>query len=349
MTRTTPPRPVDVAAVLPQLAPLARSATRLHPRPGSPAARDSSVGGPLLWPADEPWPHCNGPHVDERRRPKPAVSPENVRLRRKVSTAEASRPRSNPRVPEYTPEEQEIIKRTNPDRPWPGDHPVPMLPVVQLYTRDIPVLRPPGQADLLQVLWCPFDHHRELKPYPKPAVFWRTAAKVTSILTTPPEPAAAQHEWYVPEPCVLHPEQVTEYPNFMDLNTDLQEQVTQWCSRHAPSSYDIDPRLFYWDELSTAPGWKAGGWPRWGLFDPIPQHCPACGTEMEPLLTIASTEWDSNNHGWIPQEDQAHTAPTVIGAPDPRCPAMIHVGDDDRLQLYACPSSPDHPHTDLLQ
>ena len=34
MTRTTPPRPVDVAAVLPSLAPLARTATQLHPRPG---------------------------------------------------------------------------------------------------------------------------------------------------------------------------------------------------------------------------------------------------------------------------------------------------------------------------
>jgi hypothetical protein len=34
MTRTTPARPVDVAAVFPQLAPLARTATGLHPAPG---------------------------------------------------------------------------------------------------------------------------------------------------------------------------------------------------------------------------------------------------------------------------------------------------------------------------
>ena len=34
MTRTTPPRRVDIAEVLPQLAPLARPAVRLHPRPG---------------------------------------------------------------------------------------------------------------------------------------------------------------------------------------------------------------------------------------------------------------------------------------------------------------------------
>ncbi|MEU2783955.1 hypothetical protein ABZ629_19350, partial [Streptomyces sp. NPDC007110] len=35
-TPTTPPRPFDVTEVFPQLVPLARTATRLHPRPGSP-------------------------------------------------------------------------------------------------------------------------------------------------------------------------------------------------------------------------------------------------------------------------------------------------------------------------
>ncbi|MFD8667671.1 hypothetical protein ACFV1U_20040, partial [Streptomyces microflavus] len=45
MSRTTPPRPVDVTAVFPQLAALARTATRLHPRPGAPTPHHSSVGG----------------------------------------------------------------------------------------------------------------------------------------------------------------------------------------------------------------------------------------------------------------------------------------------------------------
>lgn len=58
MTRSTPPRPIDIAAVFPDMVPLARSAVRLHPRHGTPTVRDSSVGGPLLWPADEPWPLC---------------------------------------------------------------------------------------------------------------------------------------------------------------------------------------------------------------------------------------------------------------------------------------------------
>src|ERR1700758_3940565 len=108
MTRTTPPRPGDVAAVLPQLAPLARTATRLHPRPGSPSARDSSVGGPLPWPADEPWPDCGG-------------------------------------GPRFTPEESAVLARINEGRPSPAG-PLAMLPVAQLYVRDIPLLQAPGQA-----------------------------------------------------------------------------------------------------------------------------------------------------------------------------------------------------------
>ncbi|MFE4968603.1 hypothetical protein [Streptomyces sp. NPDC056660] len=34
MSFTTPPRPFDITALFPQLAPLTRTATRLHPRPG---------------------------------------------------------------------------------------------------------------------------------------------------------------------------------------------------------------------------------------------------------------------------------------------------------------------------
>jgi hypothetical protein len=55
----TPPRPVDIVAVFPELAGQERPAVRLHPRRGRPSPRDSSVGGPLLWPVAEPWPRCD--------------------------------------------------------------------------------------------------------------------------------------------------------------------------------------------------------------------------------------------------------------------------------------------------
>jgi hypothetical protein len=61
----------------------------------------------------------------------------------------------------------------------------------------------------------------------------------------------------------------------------------------------------------------------------------------------SSTEWDDGTHSWIPYEDQAHATPSTTG-PD-RNPAMLILAGGYDLQLYACPESPDHPHTDLIQ
>ncbi|MFC8716690.1 hypothetical protein [Kitasatospora sp. NPDC057198] len=52
---------------MPELAPHGRAAARLWLEPGAPGPADSSIGGPLLWPAGEPWPVCpveeeDGPH-----------------------------------------------------------------------------------------------------------------------------------------------------------------------------------------------------------------------------------------------------------------------------------------------
>ncbi|MEU0936362.1 DUF1963 domain-containing protein [Embleya sp. NPDC005971] len=63
MTRTTPPSPVDMGTWFPEVLPYAKTATRLHPRPAAVGVRDSSVGGPVLWPTDEPWPYCAEEHL----------------------------------------------------------------------------------------------------------------------------------------------------------------------------------------------------------------------------------------------------------------------------------------------
>lgn len=121
MTRTTPPRPVDVESVFPALASLARTATRLHPRPGNPSPQDSSVGGPLLWPASEPWPHCDDPHDLDG-----AASLADARLEGQILATASSR--------YLTPQERETLKRIHrlsrgPETgPQPHDDPVAMLP-----------------------------------------------------------------------------------------------------------------------------------------------------------------------------------------------------------------------------
>ncbi|MFF1483776.1 hypothetical protein ACIGZH_09070 [Streptomyces sp. NPDC058319] len=343
---TTPPRPVNVAALFPQLAPLARMATRLHPRPGSPTVHDSSVGGPLLWPADEPWPYCDGPH-DSRVAPV-VHSPEDVRIRRHLRAAADERQRLDPEAPQWSPEERATLERLA-GRPW-FDGPVPLLPVAQLYARDVPFPRPPD-ADLLQVLWCPFDHEEHASP--KTALFWRSRATVTDVLGTPPEPPIVQQDWYLPEPCLLAPEQVTEYPHPRELDEGLRSQLDDF-SRWEPvdpalySGYADDPGELYLNNLCTAPGWKTGGWTRWDPTDPVDRSCPECGTGQVPLLTIASSEWDGGTRTWIAAADRSDPSPPPLGARDGNF-TLIDIVGGHNLQLHACPADPTHPHMELIQ
>ncbi|MFG2978615.1 hypothetical protein ACGFYY_37235 [Streptomyces sp. NPDC048331] len=345
--RTTSPRPVDVTAVFPQLAPLARPAIRLHPRPGAPTPRDSSVGGPLLWPAEEPWPHCDGPH--EGGGEWLAV----VRVERSVRARAAAHPEGTPGVCAHTPRERAVLERIDWDAEQPAG-PIPMLPVAQLYVCDIPVLRPPGQADLLQVLWCPLDHPETCMP--RSAVFWRSAAAVTDLLTSPPEPLHVEGEEYVPVPCVLAPERITEYPHFLELSEELRGQLSdrsRWqAADGAPDSSWARapyPESFYRSDLSVAPGWKAGGWPQWGYTDPAPRQCPACDAAMEPLLTIDTFEWQGAGHRWIPYEVRAAGSPDDDRHRAMRRPTGVQIGGGHKQQLYACPAEPGHPHIELMQ
>ncbi|MGC4900482.1 hypothetical protein ACLQ2Y_14215 [Micromonospora echinospora] len=107
-----------------------------------------------------------------------------------------------------------------------------MLPVAQLYLGDVPHLRVPTQADMMQVLWCPFDHPEQ--QIPKTALFWRPSTRITDVLASAPQPAAVQHEGYVPQPCLIHPAQVTEYPAPLELEQGLRGQVEQWSAHLSP-------------------------------------------------------------------------------------------------------------------
>ncbi|WP_159851287.1 hypothetical protein [Nocardia sp. CY41] len=111
---------------------------------------------------------------------------------------------------------------------------------------------------------------------------------------------------FVPEPCTIAPEQVIEYPKITELDEDLQEQLKQWEAGYL--GIDVEDlgevESPYRSDLSVAPGWKVGGWIGWSRSDAYPEPCPACGTPTEPLLTIASWEWDGAQHSWVPYEDR---------------------------------------------
>ncbi|MFD9691707.1 DUF1963 domain-containing protein [Kitasatospora sp. NPDC059088] len=265
MTRRTPPRPLNVEELFPEVVPLRREAVRLHPRAGRPAPGDSSVGGPLLWPAEEPWPEC-------------------------------------PRHP--------------------GS---PMVAVVQLHRADLPDPVPfPEGRDLLQLLWCPLRHEGQ---WVVPLLHWRTAGEVGEVRPTPETPADAPYG-YVPRPCLVHPELVAEYPSW-DLSDELWDALE-------PRFAQVDQETG-WDyqyHLSTAPGIKLGGYPGWSQDAQWPD-CPGCGTAMDHLLTVESTEEHGPGQAWTPVEDRDHRWEG----------AGLSLGDLGGVYLFECRTCPGRPFT----
>lgn len=291
MTRTTPPRPVDVEGLFPELVPLRRTAIRLHPRAGTPFPGQSSVGGPLMWPADEPWPIC------------PCTShPQGW------------------------------------DRPA-TDGPVPLVSVAQIYRRDVPQLAFPDGCDLLQVLWCPFIIDGCTAPSPR--VYWRSAESIGWILEATPPTVSTAPEDSIPDPCVLHPEPVIEYPSW-DMPDDLRAALRERLE-------DMEARTgwMYHYHLADAPGIKLGGFPSW-TQEPWWPECPRCGQTMEHLLTVSSWEYDGESwRSWLPTEDR--DSETGQERRDPagnraaHNPANVMFGDAGGVYIFQCSTCPDRP------
>ncbi|MEV8096094.1 hypothetical protein [Kitasatospora sp. NPDC085879] len=335
---------MDIASVFPELAPLARQAVRLHPRPGEPTVHESSVGGPLRWPADEEWPGCTKEHHHWDL----PVSLDDVRQRRALLEAAWLRPRA-PRENLLTPEQQACLDRLQAGhQPHAGSN--ALLPVAQLYLRDVPGLSGPAGADLLQVLWCPLHHDDGI---PAAHLVWRDSGRVDQVLTDPPEPVDVEHYGhYVPEPCVLHPEVVTEYPAPHELPEELAERLVEW-GRQAWAEDDPEEEwspggTYYQYEHAVSPGWKVGGWGPWSFCDPWPMHCEICNAAYRSLLTVSSGEWDGGSGSWIPLEDREAPA-GPIGLRKPSDPPMVLIGRGYTMQIYVCPTSFDHPHLENMQ
>lgn len=329
MPRTTPPRPVDVEAIVPELAALRRTATRLHPRRGTPTVQDSSVGGPMLWPADEPWPVCTLPH----KRSSGHRYADVLREREILERAWRRDPRCGPDA-----EEADELSRFKRGRHAPhlaDTDPIPLIGVTQLYLRDVPGLPDTGAGDLLQVFWCPFERHGESRHEMHVELRWRHSQDTGTLLSEQPVPEVVGRPELVPSPCALHPEEVIEHPWFEELPEDMRELIQAWEAQEEDESEDSSERYIY--DLSTAPGCKVGGHIAWNLTGPTRLTCPVCGAELTPLLTTDQREWDPATTSWIPYEDRQDIR--VMGA---NVPTGVSPGRG-RLIIAACPRDPYHP------
>lgn len=113
------------------------------------------------------------------------------------------------------------------------------------------------------------------------------------------------------------------------------------------NTYTDDLGELYLGNLSTAPGWKTGGWTTWAVTDPVDRSCPECGTETVPLLTVASSEWDGSSKSWIAEEEPPSPAPPPLGARHGNF-ALIDIAGGNNLQLHACPADLSHPHIEMV-
>ncbi|MEU3777424.1 hypothetical protein AB0F11_30375 [Streptomyces sp. NPDC032472] len=343
MTRTTPPRPLDVEGLFPGLAAHRGTTTRLHPRPGNPDASVSSVGGPMLWPVDEPWPVCTDPHPHRRGR-----RPADIHRERQLLTGAWAR---DPAAG-LTDEERRLLEELRRRHRAAGESgetdPLPMIGLAQLYRRDVPdLLAGPEDCDLLQVFWCPFDAHGENRTGMLLDLRWRRSWEVVEVVAQPLLPEVVGFEGYVPEPCVLHPEQVVTYPFTGLLPEELCARIEAREEALEEEAEEADAEEWDWPtyqfDLSIPPGWRAGGYASWNLTDAATLACSACAAPMELLLTIDSKEWDGGSSSWMPLEEQD---PAVGGDGEP---TQVQVGRWGKLNVFACPADPGHPHLKSIQ
>ncbi|MFD7442322.1 hypothetical protein [Streptomyces sp. NPDC059909] len=256
MTYSPRPSAEEILDALPGLAPFAREAVRLHPKRGEPGPGDSSIGGPLLWPGQDPWPTCSVPDEED-----PTGMPATA-----------------------------------------------MVPVAQIFRRDVPGPWWPDGIDLLQILWCPNEHWDVPPPQddgsPIVEVRWRRAAEMAG---TPPRvsPEPSRHgEGCMPEPCTLTVEPLVDFPFREVLPPDLRPPLEELVHRTGDGG----------DVITRVAGWKLGGWPTWHLNHPRDFRCTTCDSEMTLLFTAAS---DAESG-------------VVVG----------RYGD---LRIFVCPAGHDHP------
>lgn len=320
-----------MATIFPGIDAYAASATRLHPRRGTPDPYGSHVGGPLRWPAGEPWPACRAAHV------KPTEVPVPERLLARLRAAAPTRNWAGyesviAELADEIPGFAGINRHTgsalgHTARPEPA--PSPLVAVAQLHAADIPDLDPPAGCDLLQVLWCPNEHDTGDGSWaPAVTVRWRRAAGTDDVRR--PAPPAASESRYVPRPCVLHPERVVEYPWWQDLPPELAYRVHAWDAEHGG---------LYHRQLAMAPGWKVGGWPAWPASDAAPRYCVSCGTAMRQLLQIDSGEWGDRAR-WQPaqERDLRPATPEYTAAAEP---TGVVAGRSGLYRVFQCPSCPE--------
>ncbi|MEU1899526.1 hypothetical protein ABZ512_14200 [Nocardiopsis dassonvillei] len=257
MSRPEPATKRDrLLAAFPELHDHGKPALLLHPHLAAPSPKDSSVGGPLLWPSDEPWPTCpHGHYAFEAPAENGDVYYDEPLFLQPVLQLFA---RDLPAGHTF-PESADLLQVL-----WcPNDHPEP------------------PEA---------FRHHYG----PSLVVRWRFAADITKAFDEQPRPHTVTSYYERLPACGLSIEAVDDYPSVFDLPEELAHLIDEDSEEEEgdnaiPVGSTAIPRFAYVDHIGAREGMKFGGYPSYGPTDPFLMTCE-CGAELEHLLQIDSPE-----------------------------------------------------------
>jgi hypothetical protein len=319
---TTPPPPVDIVAHFEWLREFAASAIRMHPRRAANLpVHVSKMGGLFFWPRSVPWPVCHARDAEDLfdlSRPEKLdelkVFLGHAYELQQLSGFGAGSAREPVRnwISRQLDEVHELARRGR------HGHSQPYLPLLQLRREEFSTLPYPADADLFQLLWCPYVHF-EGPPNEPPGflAFWRREADITDpLLVEPPKPDGIELF-----ECRFHAEYITEFPVSASFEAHFREDLDRWHEGGA---------TIYDEMLSAAPGVKLFGYPRW-VGEAATPFC-ICGRMMKILVTIDMDEFGGRGGSvsrWRPVEE-----------PAPDGSHGFSIGDPGALYLFHCPICP---------
>lgn len=171
---------------------------------------------------------------------------------------------------------------------------VPMVPVIQLFARDVPWWEFPEGKDVVQLLWCALIHEEDPAGVVLPKLYWRNEAETVArrLLHHFPTPREYEDD-FVPRPCTVCPTPAVEYPGH-DLPNELLTALR-------PRLEELQDRFGFWcTEAASALQNKVGGYPAWTQSPDWP-HCGE-GHRMEHLFSVTGepaygigSPWTSTN------------------------------------------------------
>lgn len=215
--------------------------------------------------------------------------------------------------------------------------------VVQLLKQDYPDLPFPDGRDVFQLTWCPIDHGVGL---PEVRVRWRTRENL------PPTRAAnPAHRWpeydYVPQPCRLYADKITEYPSWDDegMDEDMRQRIARSTTllddmKRTGATTDDDALEYFFEWFGPYHGTKLFGHPAW-IQAPETPTCNSCGERTQLLLSIQSYE------PW--RHDKRHRQPSGLRHGTPGGTTALMIGDAGCAYVFNCRTCPDLPIVALMQ